>query len=87
MRKPFHFFAAGTVALGLLAAVSPALAGGEGSAKKPTGEIGSEMALTNPAAVAFNRRNNQAVHAGPGAPIVGSVYVPPSKVEKKSGGH
>lgn len=41
---------------------------------------------TNPHAVILNARNPLAVHAGPGEPNVGSVYIPPtpSGKEKKA---
>jgi len=41
---------------------------------------------TNPQALILNARNPLAVHAGPGEPNVGSIYIPPtpSGKEKKA---
>jgi hypothetical protein len=40
---------------------------------------------TNPDAVILNQRNPYAVHAGPGKPNVGSIYIPPSLSGKDKG--
>jgi len=38
---------------------------------------------TNPKALILNARNPLAVHAGPGEPNVGSVYIPPTQSGKE----
>ncbi|HEX9462363.1 MAG TPA: hypothetical protein VGB82_07170 [Alphaproteobacteria bacterium] len=40
---------------------------------------------TNPDAVLLNARNPLAVHAGPGKPNVGSIYMPPTLSGKDKG--
>lgn len=56
-------------------AVSPASAadGGSGAAAPPP--VNTNL---NPEAVTLNLKNPLAVHAGPGKPNVGNVYLPPS---------
>jgi hypothetical protein len=60
-----------------VAPISPALAadhgGGGGGAAPPP--VNTNI---NPDAVTLNLKNPLAVHAGPGKPNVGSVYLPPS---------
>jgi hypothetical protein len=46
--------------------------GGEGGAPPPVNTN------TNPDSVALNLKNPLAIHAGPGKPNVGSVYLPPT---------
>ncbi len=38
---------------------------------------------TNPKALILNARNPLAIHAGPGEPNVGSIYIPPSQSGKE----
>jgi hypothetical protein len=40
---------------------------------------------TNPDAVILNQRNPLAIHAGPGKPNVGSIYMPPTLSGKDKG--
>jgi hypothetical protein len=40
---------------------------------------------TNPDAIILNQRNPLAVHAGPGKPNVGSIYIPPTLSGKDKG--
>jgi hypothetical protein len=61
---------------GMAMAVSPASAadhGGGGGAAPPP--VNTNL---NPDAVTLNLKNPLAVHAGPGKPNVGTVYLPPS---------
>lgn len=62
-------------------AASPASAAEdhEGSAPPPVDTS------TNPDAVLLNARNPLAIHAGPGKPNVGSIYMPPSLSGKDKG--
>jgi len=56
-------------------AVAPAMAaehGGDSGAPPP---VNTNL---NPEAVTLNLKNPLAIHAGPGKPNVGSVYLPPS---------
>lgn len=41
---------------------------------------------TNPEAVILNAHNPLAIHAGPGKPNVGSIYIPPSQSGKAKKG-
>jgi len=52
--------------------------GGESSGHGGEGGNPSGNPNLNPDAVLLNARNPLAVHAGPGKPNVGSVYLPPS---------
>ncbi len=60
---------------GALALAAPARAAdhGGGESAAPSGNPN-----LNPEAVILNAKNPLAVHAGPGKPNVGSVYLPPS---------
>lgn len=51
--------------------------GGEGSNPPPVDTT------TNPHALILNAHNPLAVHAGPGEPNVGSIYIPPSPSGKE----
>lgn len=55
--------------------------GGEGGAPPPA--VNSN---TNPEALMLNARNPLAIHAGPGKPNVGAVYIPPSMSGKDKKG-
>ena len=72
-------------ALVAIAAHSPAALaeehGGSGGAGAPPPVDTS----TNPDAVVLNARNPLAIHAGPGKPNVGSIYIPPSLSGKDKG--
>jgi hypothetical protein len=60
----------------------PALAeehGGSGGAPPPVDTS------TNPDAIILNQRNPLAIHAGPGKPNVGSIFIPPSLSGKDKG--
>ncbi|HTY66145.1 MAG TPA: hypothetical protein VMH36_05820 [Alphaproteobacteria bacterium] len=70
------------VLAGALALTVPAVcAAEEGGAAPPPVDTS-----TNPKALILNARNPLAVHAGPGEPNVGSIYIPPtpSGKEKKA---
>jgi len=67
----------------MLAMVSPALAAEgehEGGGAPPPVDTS-----TNPEAIALNAKNPLAIHAGPGKPNVGSIYLAPSLSGKDKG--
>ena len=72
------------VAVIALAAMSDVAAaeehGGGGSSSPPPVDT-----QTNPDAVLLNARNPLAIHAGPGKPNVGSIYIPPTLSGKDKG--
>jgi hypothetical protein len=73
---------AGALAVALALTVPGAVcAAEEGGAAPPPVDTS-----TNPKAVILNARNPLALHAGPGEPNVGSIYIPPtpSGKEKKA---
>ena len=72
------------VAAAMVVAVSPASraeehGGGGGGAPPPVDTS------TNPESIALNAKNPLAIHAGPGKPNVGSIYIPPSLSGKDKG--
>jgi hypothetical protein len=70
---------AAVIAACALAFAAPALAADHGGGGGG-GENGAPPVNTNlhPDAVILNNKNKLAVHAGPGKPNVGTVYLPPS---------
>ena len=72
---------AGALAAALALTVPGVCAAEEGGASPPPVDTS-----TNPKALILNARNPLAVHAGPGEPNVGSIYIPPtpSGKEKKA---
>jgi hypothetical protein len=73
---------AGALAVALVLTVPRVVcAAEEGGANPPPVDTS-----TNPKALILNARNPLAVHAGPGEPNVGSIYIPPtpSGKEKKA---
>jgi hypothetical protein len=85
MRATFRTCGIAAALIAALAVAAPGAAraaeGGEGGGS-PTPVDTS----TNPHALILNARNPLAVHAGPGEPNVGSIYIPPtpSGKEKKA---
>jgi hypothetical protein len=84
MRETIVAFRTCGIAAALAAALAVAVPGvaraaEEGGANNPTPVDTS----TNPHALILNARNPLAVHAGPGEPNVGSVYIPPSQTGKE----
>lgn len=65
------------LAIALSLWLKPALAGGGGDAK-PQPAPGQ-----HPESAAVNARNPGVIHAGPGAPTVGTVHVAPSAANDK----
>jgi len=68
-----------TVVVALPSFASAEEHGGGGSSPTPVDT------QTNPDAVLLNARNPLAIHAGPGKPNVGSIYIPPSLSGKDKG--
>ena len=85
MKKPPIFLrtcgmAVVVMTLALLSGVAAAEEhGGGGSAPPPVDT------QTNPDAILLNARNPLAIHAGPGKPNVGSIYIPPTLSGKDKG--
>lgn len=73
---------AAAIALAALATTAPVVHAEEhgGGAAPPPVDTS-----TNPEAVMLNAKNPLAVHAGPGKPNVGSIYIPPSLSGKDKG--
>ena len=71
---------AGVLVAALALMITPVCAAEEGGPPNPVDTS------TNPKALILNARNPLAVHAGPGEPNVGSIYIPPtpSGKEKKA---
>ncbi len=67
-------------AVAVVAMSGTALAAEEGSANPPPVDTS-----TNPDAIQLNAHNPLAIHAGPGKPNVGSVYIPPTLSGKDKG--
>jgi hypothetical protein len=69
--------AAALIAASVLSFMGPARAADHGGGG---GDSGAPPVNTNlhPDAVVLNNKNKLAVHAGPGKPNVGTVYLPPS---------